>query len=74
MLREMTTPPGPLCATELFVPIAAEITASNLRQWMGIEFSPDPEGDSDPDCRLELWLIVVELEGAMRIGHLEPGE
>jgi hypothetical protein len=41
---------------------------------MTIEFTPDPEGKSECDYCLRLWLIVVEFNGAMMIGHLEPGE
>ena len=54
--------------------IANEITPANFRQWMWIELAPDPEEEADVDFCLKLWLIVVELEGAMVIGHLEPGE
>ena len=54
--------------------VADEITTANYRQWMSIEFTPDPDGDSGLDYCLRLWVIVVESEDTMCIGHLEPGE
>jgi hypothetical protein len=54
--------------------IADEVTPANFRQWMSIEFTPDPESESELDYCLRLWLIVVDVDGAMSIGHLEPGE
>jgi hypothetical protein len=54
--------------------IADEVTPANFRQWMSLEFTPDPESDSELDYCLRLWLIVVEVDDAMKIGHLEPGE
>jgi hypothetical protein len=54
--------------------IADDVTAANYRQWMSIEFAPDPDSGSELDYCLRLWVIVVEVDGAMVIGHLEPGE
>lgn len=54
--------------------VADEITSENYRQWMAIEFTPDPDGDSGLDYCLRLWLVIVAIDGAMRIGHVEPGE
>jgi hypothetical protein len=54
--------------------IADEITPANFRQWMAIEFTPEPDDESGLDYCLRLWLIVVEVNGEMKIGHLEPGE
>ena len=54
--------------------IADEVTSANFRQWMSLEFTPDPDGESALDYCLRLWLIVVDVDGAMLIGHLEPGE
>jgi hypothetical protein len=54
--------------------VADEITAANFRQWLSIELTPEEGNEFDLDFILRLWLIVVEVEGAMRVGHLEPGE
>jgi len=54
--------------------IADGITPANFRQWMSIDFVPDPGSGSELDYCLRLWLIVVEVDGAMAIGHLEPGD
>lgn len=54
--------------------IADDITADNFRGWMSLDLTPDPEGDSGLDYCLRLWLIVVTVDGTMRIGHLEPGD
>src|SRR5262249_20439388 len=54
--------------------IADEITRENYRQWMSIEFTPDPDNEEGIDYCLRLWLVIVAVDGVMRIGHLEPGE
>jgi hypothetical protein len=54
--------------------IANEITDSNFRQWMWIDFTPDPESDTMVDFCLRVYVIVVELNGEMKIGYVEPGE
>jgi hypothetical protein len=54
--------------------IANEITDSNFRQWMWIDFTPDPESDTMVDFCLRVYVIVVELDGEMKIGYVEPGE
>jgi hypothetical protein len=48
------------------------VAAENFRQWMMLDFTPDPDAGSELDYILRLWLIVVEIDGAMRIGYLEP--
>jgi hypothetical protein len=54
--------------------IADEITPANYRQWLSIELTPEEDNEFGLDFILRLWLIVVEVEGGMRVGHLEPGE
>jgi hypothetical protein len=54
--------------------IADEITADNFRQWLSLEFTPEAEHASGLDYCLRLWLIVVDVDGVMTVGHLEPGE
>jgi hypothetical protein len=39
---------------------------------MILDFTPDPDAGSDLDYNLRLALIVVEIEGAMKIAYLEP--
>ena len=41
---------------------------------MSLDLTPDPEGDSGLDYCLRLWLIVVAVDGTMRLGYLEPGD
>jgi hypothetical protein len=54
--------------------IADEITPANFRQWLSIDLTPELENEFGLDFILRLWLIVVDIDGAMRIGHVEPGE
>lgn len=54
--------------------IADEITPENYRQWMSIDFTPEEDNEAGIDYCLRLWLIVVKVDGAMKIGHLEPSE
>ena len=54
--------------------IAHEITPANFRQWMSIDLTPDEDNEFGLDFILRLFLIVVDVDGAMKIGHLEPGE
>jgi hypothetical protein len=54
--------------------IADEITPENYRQWMSIEFTPEEDNEAGIDYCLRLWIIVVKVDGAMKIGHLEPSE
>ena len=50
--------------------IAKQVTPGNFKQWMSIEFTPDPDGGSDLDFCLRLWIVVVELQGEMKIGYV----
>jgi hypothetical protein len=54
--------------------IPNEVTPENFRQWMSLEFTPDPDNEAGLDYCLKVWVIVVESDGVMRIGHLKPGE
>jgi hypothetical protein len=48
------------------------VTADNFRQWMMLDLTPDPDAGSELDYILRLWLVVVEINGTMKIGYLEP--
>jgi len=54
--------------------IADEVTPESFRQWMWLEFTPDPDNEAGLDYCLKVYLIVVESDGKMQIGHLEPGQ
>jgi hypothetical protein len=54
--------------------VAAEITPGNFRQWLSIDLTPDPDNEFGLDFILRLWLIAVDVDGTMKVGHLEPGE
>jgi hypothetical protein len=54
--------------------IADEITPANFRQWLSIDVTPDLDDESGLDYILRLWLIVVDVNGTMTVGHLEPGD
>jgi hypothetical protein len=54
--------------------IANEITAATFRQWLSIELTPEADDESGLDYLLRLWVIVVDENGTMKIGHLEPGD
>ncbi len=54
-------------------PICDDITDANFRQALAIQFAPDDE-DEEMDGCYALYVIVVEVDGEMKIGYLEPGE
>jgi hypothetical protein len=54
--------------------IANEITAANFRQWLSIELTPEIDDESGLDYLLRLWVVVVDVNGTMKVGHLEPGD
>jgi hypothetical protein len=56
------------------ISIANEITPANFRQWMWIDFTPDPDSGALVDYCLRLYVIVAEVDGVMTIGYLEPGD
>jgi len=55
-------------------PLPAEITEQNFRQWMVIQFKPDPASDSPYNASFDLWMAVVELGGAAKIGYMEAAD
>ena len=63
---------GALGPPSIYVPDG--ITPANFRGWMSIDLTPELDDPSGLDYVLRLWLIVVEVDGAIGIGHLEPGE
>jgi len=54
--------------------IDAAVTAATFRQWMSLEFTPDPDNDAGLDYCLKLWLVVADLDGRLVIAHVEPGD
>jgi len=52
-------------------PLPAEITAQNYRLWMVIQFEPDPDANTGYDTSFDLWMAVVDVDGALKIGYLE---
>jgi hypothetical protein len=55
-------------------PLPFEITKENYRKWMVIEFKPDPGENTGFDACLDLWMAVVEISGALKIGYFEPAD
>ncbi len=54
--------------------ITDEITPANFRQWLSIDLTPDADNEFGLDFILRLWLVAVDVDGTMKVGHLEPGE
>ncbi|HKO05787.1 MAG TPA: hypothetical protein VJW51_13610 [Candidatus Acidoferrales bacterium] len=52
-------------------PLPPEITNQNFRKWMVIQFLPDPEEETGYDACFDLWMALVEVDGALKIGYLE---
>jgi len=50
------------------------VTADNFRQWMSLEFTPDPDNNAGLDYCLKLWLVVAEADGKLVVAHVEPGD
>jgi len=48
--------------------VPAELTDANYRYWMCQQFKPE-EGTVEFDAFFDLWLALVEHEGALRIGY-----
>ena len=55
-------------------PIAAEITDANYSGTFRVELVPDPDLEAEVDFSYALFLVVVELDGGLAIGYLEPAE
>lgn len=54
--------------------IPSEITEGNFRDWICLQFQPDPDNEEGFNVCYDLWVAVVEVEGAFLIGYLEPWE
>lgn len=54
------------------LPIPDEITFQNFLKWMCIQFLPDPA--TGHDACFDLWMVMVNLGGAPRIGYIEFAE
>jgi hypothetical protein len=52
-------------------PIPAEVTEANFRQWMKVQLlcSGEQADQLDVDYLTEIWLVVVELDGELRVGY-----
>jgi hypothetical protein len=53
-------------------PFDPGITADNFRKWVCIELKPGE--DSEYDACVDLWVAMIELDGALAVGYLEPSE
>ena len=52
-------------------PLPGEITPQNYRQWMVIQFKPAEDDETGYDACFDLWMALVEVNGALKIGYLE---
>jgi hypothetical protein len=50
-------------------PIPDEVTEANFKKWAVIEFMPSPEEESEVDAWMDFWFSIVEVDGALKIGH-----
>lgn len=52
-------------------PIPAEVTEQNFRYWMTIQLqcSDEQQEELELDFLTDFWLIVVEVDGQMKIGY-----
>jgi hypothetical protein len=48
--------------------VPAEITDANYRYWMSLQFQP-AEGEAEFDAFFDLWIALVEHDGALRVGY-----
>ncbi len=55
-------------------PVPSEITDANFRGSFRVEFVPDPDLEAEVDFSYALFLVVVEWEGKLAIGYIEPAE
>lgn len=58
---------------DLVKPIADEFSAVHFRQWLCIQFMPNPEaqGDLEIDAFFDFWMAVAEVNGEYKIGYFE---
>lgn len=54
--------------------LASEITDANFRGWISIQFQPDPKHEDECNVCFDVWLVVVEHQGAYRVGYFEAAE
>jgi hypothetical protein len=52
-------------------PLPPEITNENFRKWMVIQFKPDPAQETGYDACFDLWMALVDVDGALKIGYME---
>jgi glucan biosynthesis protein len=53
-------------------PLPSEITEQNFRKWMCIQFQPDAAAETGYDACFDLWMALVDVDGSLKIGYLEP--
>lgn len=51
--------------------IAPEVTTENFRQWMVRQFQPSEDEELEIDAYVDLWMIVVEIDGEYKVGYFE---
>jgi hypothetical protein len=51
--------------------ISPEMTESNFRRWMVIQFLPAEDADIDVDAWMDFWTAVVEVDGQYLLGYFE---
>jgi len=55
-------------------PLPQDITVTNYRGWLCVQFQPDPANPDGFNVCFDLWIAAVEHEGAYRAGYVEAAE
>lgn len=55
-------------------PLPPEVTATNFRGWLSIQFAPAPAVHEEQNVCYDLWLVAVEHEGRVLAGYVEAAE
>ena len=55
-------------------PLPQQITTANFRDWICVQFQPDPDNEEGFNVCFDLWLAVVRHEGTYSVGYLEAWE
>lgn len=51
--------------------IAPQITPENFRQWLVIQFQTSEEEGLEIDAYVDMWMIIVALDGSYKVGYFE---
>ena len=70
-LRDLREPRSYVTSRRSHESLPPEVTEENFRKWMVIQFTPAPEDELEVDAWFDWWMMLVEVDGELRIGYFE---